>query len=111
MVIFCDRHCNVIAPLVSAPGNHNESPMFRQALPQLKAIAQAVGLCLRGAITHLDGVYDCRRNRKAIFNRGMTPNINENIRARKTPKPGPKQLFDPVIFEERFNTKIGRAHV
>ena len=52
----------------------------------------------------LDGVYDCRRNRKAIFNRGMTPNINENIRARKTPKPGPKQLFDPVIFEERFNT-------
>ena len=34
----------------------------------------------------------------------MTPNINENIRARKTPKPRPKQLFDPVIFEERFNT-------
>ena len=34
----------------------------------------------------------------------MTPNINPNPRGRKTPKLGPKQLFDPVIFEERFNT-------
>jgi len=102
-VIFCDRNCNVIVPLVSALSNCNESPMFREALPQLKAIAQAVGLCLRGVIVSLNGVYDCRRNRKAIFNRGTTLNINENIRARKTPKPGPKQLFDPVIFEERFN--------
>ena len=52
----------------------------------------------------LDRVYDCRRNRQAIFNRGMTPNINPNPRGRKTPKPGPKQLFDLAIFEERFNT-------
>ena len=104
VLIFCDRHCNVIAPLVSAPGNRNESPMLRDALPQVSRIAKAIGLCLRGVIVSLDGVYDCRRNRKAIFNRGMTPNINENIRARKTPKPGPKQLFDPAIFEERFNT-------
>jgi len=70
VVIFCDRNCNVIAPLVSAPGNRNESPMFREALPQLKAIAKAAGLCLRGVIISLDGTYDCRINRKAIFNRG-----------------------------------------
>jgi hypothetical protein len=43
-------------------------------------------------------------NRKAIFNRGMTPNINENVRGRKTTKRGRKQLFDPDIFEERFRT-------
>jgi hypothetical protein len=54
--------------------------------------------------TRLDGVYDCRPNRKAIFNRGMTPNIPENPRGRKTPKRGRKQRFDPVIFEERFRT-------
>ena len=70
VVIVCDRNCNVIVPLVPAPGNHNESPMFREALPPLKAIAKAVGLCLRRAIISLDGAYDCSINRKAIFNRG-----------------------------------------
>ena len=78
--------------------------MLRDALPQVSRIAKAIGLCLRGVIVSLDGVYYCRRNRKAIFNRGMTPNINPNPRGRKTPKRGPKPMFDPAIFEERFNT-------
>ena len=51
----------------------------------------------------LDRVYDCRRNRKAIFSRGMTSNIHPNPRGRETPKRGPKPIFDPAIFEERFN--------
>jgi len=29
VVVFCDRHCNVIAPFVAAPGNRNESPLLR----------------------------------------------------------------------------------
>jgi hypothetical protein len=33
VVAFCDRNCNVIAPFVAAPGNHNESPLLRAALP------------------------------------------------------------------------------
>ena len=40
-----------------------------------KFITAAFDFSLRGAIVSLDGVYDCRANRKAIFNRGMTPNI------------------------------------
>lgn len=52
----------------------------------------------------LDGVYDCRANRKAIFNRGMIPNIKENLRGRKTPKPGRKRFFVTAIFKERFRT-------
>jgi len=52
----------------------------------------------------LDGVYDCRKNRKAIFNRGMVPNINANPRGRKAPSEAAKPLFDPAIFKERFNT-------
>jgi len=39
-VVFCDRDCNVIAPLVAAAGNRNESPLLRQALPQLTKIAR-----------------------------------------------------------------------
>lgn len=49
-------------------------------------------------------VYDCRANRKAIFNRGTIPNIPENLRGRTTRKRGRKHCFDPAIFEERFRT-------
>ncbi|MDR6203974.1 hypothetical protein QF025_002694 [Paraburkholderia graminis] len=66
-----DRNCNAIASLVSAAGNRNESPLLREALPRLARIARAVGLGLRGSVVSLDSVYDCRRNRKAIFNRGI----------------------------------------
>jgi transposase len=104
VVAFCDRHCNVIAPFVSAPGNRNESPLLREALPELTRIAREVGMDLEGSIVSLDGVYDCRANRKAIFNRGMIPNINPNPRGRKQPKRGRKPFFDPAIFEERFYT-------
>lgn len=104
VVSFCDRNCNVIAPFVAAPGNRNESPLLLEALPQLTCIARAVGLDLRGRIVSLDGVYDGKANRKAIFNRGMIPNINENPRGRKTTKRGPKRMFSDAIFKERFRT-------
>jgi transposase len=104
VVAFCDRNCNVIAPFVAAPGNGNESPLLREALPLVTRIAREIGMNLQGTVVSLDGVYDCRDNRKAIFNRGMTPNINPNPRGRKTPKQGRKPLFEPWIFEERFST-------
>jgi hypothetical protein len=69
-----------------------------------------VGVCvnrigiLKGTIVSLDGVYDCRINRKSIFNRGMIPNINANPRGRKTAKRGRKPFFNAAIFKERFNT-------
>ena len=104
VVAFCDRNCNVIAPFVSAPGNRNESPLLREALPELTRIARTIGMDRQDTTISLDGVYDSRANRKAIFNRGMIPNINPNPRGRKTPKRGRKPFFDPAIFEERFNT-------
>jgi transposase len=104
VVAFCDRNCNIIAPFICAPGNRNESPLLRDALPGLTRMAHAIGMDLQGSTVSLDGVYDCRANRKAIFNRGMVPNIPENPRGRKTPKRGRKQRSDPAIFEERFRT-------
>jgi hypothetical protein len=104
VVAFCDRNCNVIAPFVAAPGNHNESPLLRAALPNVMRTARSAGLDLQGTIVSLDGVYDCRRNRKAIFNRGMVPNINANPRGRKFTKRGRKPLFRAAIFKERFDT-------
>jgi hypothetical protein len=104
VVAFCDRHCNVIAPFVAAPGNRNESPLLREALPKVMHIIREVGFDLQGTVVSLDGVYDCRANRKAIFNRGMVPNINPNPRRRKQPKRGRKPIIEPASFKERFWT-------
>lgn len=77
VVAFCDRDCNVIAPFVTASGNQNESPLFREALPRLTSLAKTLGSDLHGSVISLDGAYGCRAKRKAIFNRGIIPNINE----------------------------------
>jgi transposase len=47
IVAFCDRHCNVIAPFVSAPGNRNESPLLREALPLVTRIATQLALTVK----------------------------------------------------------------
>lgn len=104
VVAMCDRNCNVIAPMIFAPGNKNESPLIREAMGPLKRIAKAVGFNLEGSIMSLDGVYDCRANRKKIFNAGMKPNIYPNKRNRKRSKRGRKPMFDLEIFKERFRT-------
>jgi transposase len=67
-------------------------------------IADSIGVDLRGTIVSLDGVHDCRRNRKAILDRGTVPNINLNPGGRKSAKRGRKPFVDAAIFKERFNT-------
>ena len=67
-------------------------------------IVRKIGMDLSGTVVSLDGVYDCGANRKAIFNRGMVPNINPNSRRRKQPKRGRKPIFESAIFKERFRT-------
>ena len=50
IVAFCDRNCNVIAPFVTAPGNKNESPLFREVLPGVMRTARAIGIDLQGTV-------------------------------------------------------------
>jgi transposase len=104
VVAFCDRNCNIIAPFVTAAANQNESPLFREALPKLMRIGRQARLSLQGSAMSLDAAYDCAANRKAIFNRGMVPNINENKRNRKHTKRGRKRKFSKEISKERFQT-------
>ena len=94
----------MIAPFVAAPGNHHESPLLQKALPQVTRIAQKVGLELKNTIVSLDAAYDSRANRKAIFNRGMIPNIQENPRGRSIPKRGRKPVVQQALYQERFFT-------
>lgn len=67
-------------------------------------MTKKIGASISGSIMSLDGVYDSKKNRKAIFNSKMTPNIPENKRNRKQNKIGKKRLFDQDIFSERFQT-------
>lgn len=63
-----------------------------------------IGTSIVGSIMSLDGVYDSKKNRKAIFNANMIPNIPENKRNRKKEKRGRKRYFNKKIFKERFQT-------
>ena len=49
----------------------------------------------------VDGGFDSKYNRKAIFNAGMMPNIKENPRHRKATKRGRKRLFNAAIHALR----------
>jgi Transposase DDE domain len=102
VVAFCDRHCNVIAPFVVAPGNRNESPLLREALRKVIHLFREVGLDLQGSIVSLDGVYDCRANRKAIFNRGMVPNINPTRAAESSRSGAASQSSSPPSSKSAF---------
>jgi len=104
IVAFCDRNCNVISPFVKAPANRNESIMLKPGIEKLVNNAKLIGFNLVESIMSLDGVYNCRRNRKSIFNLKMIPNMPENKRNRKKTKRGRKQTYDPNIFAERFRT-------
>ena len=104
VVAFCDRNCNVIAPFVSAPGNRNESPLLREALPMVTRIAKAVGLDLQG--THRQSGWRLRlpAEPQGHFQSRHDSQHQRQSRGRKTPKRGRKPLFDAAIFKERFNT-------
>jgi hypothetical protein len=68
-----------------------------EALNTLKRVARLTDLKIDGAYLNLDGGF-----RKAIFNAGLIPNINENPRNRKAPKRGGERLFKVAIHSLRL---------
>ena len=89
-----DNNGYVLAPLPVAPVNEADTVLLPEGLKALKRMAKLTGLVLKGAYLNLDGGFDSKSNRKAIFNAGMIPNIKENPRHRKRPKRGRKRLFN-----------------
>ena len=102
VVAMCDRNVNVIAPFIDAPANRNEAMLLKQELEKLKSMFDKMGLSLVGTVISLDGIYNSKSNRKAIFNRKMRPNIN--LRHCDIKRSGRKQCFDEEIYKERFRT-------
>lgn len=102
IVPIVDLNGNVIAPHTVAPANVHDTTLLRDSLRDLMRIARENDISLQGTLLNLDGAFDSRKNRKAIFNRGIVPNIPENKRNRKRAKPGPKRLFDPALHTLRL---------
>ena len=92
----------VLAPFPVAAVNTNDCVLLLQSLDHLTGISRGLGFSLKGSIRNLDGVFDSKKNRKTIFNRGMVPNSPENKRNRRRPKPGPKRMFDAAIHGLRL---------
>jgi hypothetical protein len=84
-----------------APVNEADTVLLPEGLKALKHVAKQTGLELRGSYLNLDGGFDSRHNRKAIFHAGLIPNIKENPRNRKHPKLGRKRLFNAAIHALR----------
>ena len=101
VIAIIDNNGYVLAPLPVAPVNEADTVLLPQGLKGLKQVAKLTGLHIDGSYLNLDGGFDSARNRKAIFNAGLIPNIKENPRNRKTPKRGRKRLFNKAIHALR----------
>jgi transposase len=101
VIAIIDNNGYVLAPLPVAPVNEADTVLLPEGLKGLKRVAKLTGVGLEGAYLNLDGGFDSKANRKAIFNAGMIPNITENPRHRKRPKRGRKRLFNAAMHALR----------
>src|SRR6266478_7784925 len=101
VIAIIDNNGDVLAPLPVAPVNEADTVLLPEGLKALKRVAKRTGLVLEGAYLNLDGGFDSKANRKAIFNAGMIPNIKENPRNRQRPKRGRKRWFNQAIHALR----------
>lgn len=92
----------VLAPLPVAPVNEADTILLPDRLRALKRAAKLAALKIDGSYLNLDGGFDSRHNRRAIFNAGLVPNIEENPRNRQAPKRGRKRLFNAAIHALRL---------
>jgi transposase len=102
IMAIVERQGYVLAPCPVAAVNVNDCVLLPESLDDLMRISRDVGFSVKGSFMNLDGVFDSKKNRKLIFHRHMIPNIPENKRNRKKPKPGPKRLFDAGIHKLRL---------
>jgi hypothetical protein len=97
VIAIIDHNGYVLAPLPVAPVNEADTVLWPEGLQALKRVARLTGGGLNGAYLNLDGGVDLRHNRKAIFNAGLNPTMQENPRNRKTTKRGRKRVFNDAM--------------
>ena len=80
VIAIVENNGFVLAPLPVAPVNEADTVLLPDGLNALKRVARLTDLKIGGAYLNLDGGFDSRHNRKAIFNAGLVPNVKENRR-------------------------------
>lgn len=99
-----DEIGNILAPIDCHAVNVNDIVLLKCSLVRLTNVTRAVGIDLTGSICNGDTGFDSKANRKAIWNRGMLPNIPENPRRRDRSKPkrGRPRFFQKKFYRRRF---------
>ena len=94
----------MLAPVDCIAVNIQDITLLECSLVNLTRVTMAVGIDLTGSIVNGDAGFDSKKNRKAIWNRGMIPNIPENPRRRNTrkPKQGRPRHFNKKSYDQRF---------
>ena len=105
IIAIIDNNGFVLAPIPVAPVNEPDTVLLPDGLNELKRMARLADLKIDGAYLNLDGGFDSRHNRKAIFNAGLIPNIKENPRNRQVPKRGRKRLFNAAVHSLRLRVE------
>src|SRR5258707_12619153 len=106
IIAIVDNNGFVLAPLPVAPVNETDTVLLSEGLNTLKRVARRTDLKIDGSYLNLDGGFDSRHNRKAIFNAGLIPNISEKPRKPKNPKRGRKRVFNAA--HPSFRPILGR---
>lgn len=83
-------------------GNHNDAYRLKSHLQTAFKSMKRLGLTIQGAFFNADKAFDTKGARKTCFNHGLIPNMDENVRNRKSTKRGRKRLFNPEVYKHRF---------
>jgi transposase len=103
IVAIQDNAGNILAPMTVETVNQSDMILLPSALKDLKTTCDRCRVKLaNNTVLNLDGGFDSRKNRKAIWNVGLKPNIKENPRNRKKTKRGRKRFFDKDLYALRF---------
>ena len=103
IVSLQDNAGNILAPMTIATVNQSDMIQLVNSLSDLKVTCRRANLTItKNTPLNLDPGFDSRRNRKAVWNVGLKPNIKENPRNRKAIKRGRKRFFDKTIYGSRY---------
>jgi hypothetical protein len=105
ILAIIDNKGFVLAPLAVAPAIEADTVLLPEGLNALKRMARLADLKIGGSYLNLDGGFDFRYSRRAIFNAGLIPTIKENPRNREIPKRGRKRLFNAAVHLLRLRVE------
>jgi transposase len=106
-----DANGMIVACTGVVAGNHHDAFHLKPHLQSAFKTMKRLGLCLTGSFFNADRAFDTRAARKTCFNHGLIPNIDENLRNRKTTKRGRKRLFNGDIYKQRFGSERSFAWI